>query len=98
MVGDHGSDCLVIPAGHSKLHRDQGTKVDAGELRRRGHTPNPIFTVLIWGEDGTKFGEPEVRFREKRGAAGVIRLYRGAAEISVKPKQAFPGFGWRNSF
>jgi DNA/RNA endonuclease YhcR with UshA esterase domain len=43
------------------------------------------------GEDRTKFGEPE-RFEGKRVCVGgMIRLYRGAAEIILHdPKQFQP--------
>ena len=47
--------------------------------------PNAAFTVLIWGEDRPKLGAPEVRFRDQRVCAtGLIRTYRGAAEIVAR--------------
>jgi len=51
--------------------------------------PNQIFTVVIWGEDRAKFGEPEEKYRDKRiCVTGLIRSYRGVAEIiASEPKQ-----------
>ena len=44
--------------------------------------PNPIFTVLIWGESREKFGTPEEKYRDKQVCVtGKITEYRGAPEI-----------------
>lgn len=46
--------------------------------------PNEIFTILIWGENRPKFGEPETKYRDKRVCAtGIIRSYRGTPEIEA---------------
>lgn len=51
--------------------------------------PNEIFTVLIWGEDRQKFGEPETKYRDKQVCAtGLIKSYRGTPEIQAsEPSQ-----------
>ena len=51
--------------------------------------PNQIFTVVIWGENRTKFGKPEEDYRGKRVcASGKITAYAGKPEIVVSdPKQ-----------
>jgi DNA/RNA endonuclease YhcR with UshA esterase domain len=47
--------------------------------------PNQIFTVMIWGEDREKFGEPEEKYRDKNiCVTGLISIYRGVPEIVVK--------------
>ena|ERR1700688_943366 len=44
--------------------------------------PNPIFTVLIWGESREKFGTPEEKYRDKQVCVtGKITEYRGVPEI-----------------
>jgi DNA/RNA endonuclease YhcR with UshA esterase domain len=44
--------------------------------------PNQIFTLLIWGSDRSKFGEPEESFRGKHVCVtGTITDYRGVPEI-----------------
>jgi hypothetical protein len=51
--------------------------------------PNQIFTVLIWGSDRPKFGEPENKLMGKRVCAtGIIKEYRGKPEIvATDPRQ-----------
>ena len=51
--------------------------------------PNEIFTILIWGEDRPKFGEPETKYRGARVCAtGLIKSYRGTPEIeATEPNQ-----------
>jgi hypothetical protein len=47
--------------------------------------PNQIFTALIWAEDRSKFGSPEVRYENRRICVnGVIQLYRGIPEIILR--------------
>jgi len=44
--------------------------------------PNQVFTALIWGNDRSKFGEPEKALEGKRiCVSGAIELYRGKPEI-----------------
>lgn len=51
--------------------------------------PGQIFTVLIWGTDHPKFGEPEEKYRDKRiCVSGIIKSYRGVPEIiAYEPEQ-----------
>jgi hypothetical protein len=50
--------------------------------------PNPIFTVLIWGDSRDKFGAPEEKYRDKQiCVTGKIAEYRGAPEIVVADPQ-----------
>lgn len=51
--------------------------------------PKQVFTVVIWGEDRDKFGEPEEKYRDKHiCVTGKIRSYRGVPQIQVTdPKQ-----------
>jgi hypothetical protein len=44
--------------------------------------PKEIFTILIWGEDRSKFGAPETEYRGKNVCVtGKITSYRGTPEI-----------------
>ena len=44
--------------------------------------PNPIFTIVIWCNDRSKFGNPETKYANKRGCVnGLIEDYRGALEV-----------------
>lgn len=50
--------------------------------------PSQVFTILIWGENRTKFGTPEEQYREKQVCVtGKITEYRGAPEIVVSDPQ-----------
>jgi hypothetical protein len=44
--------------------------------------PKGAFTILIWGENRPKFGEPENQFRDKHiCVTGKITEYSGSPEI-----------------
>src|SRR6266550_957287 len=51
--------------------------------------PSQVFTVLIWGENRDKFGNPEERYRDKQVCVtGTITEYRKAPEIVVSNPQS----------
>ncbi len=46
--------------------------------------PNQIFTVLIWGSDRPKFGNPEEKYGSKHiCVTGMITEYRGMPEVAA---------------
>ena len=50
--------------------------------------PNQTFTVVIWGPDRPKFGQPETKFKDKRiCVTGKIQEYRGGAEIVARDEK-----------
>jgi hypothetical protein len=51
--------------------------------------PNEIFTILIWGDDRSKFGAPESKYRDADlCVTGKISIYRGTPEIvATEPDQ-----------
>jgi hypothetical protein len=51
--------------------------------------PKQIFTVVIWGSDRPKFGNPEDKYASKRiCVAGKITEYRGVPEVAAyEPSQ-----------
>ena len=51
--------------------------------------PNQIFTIVIWGDNRSKFGTPETDFKGKRICViGKITAYAGLPEIVADdPKQ-----------
>jgi DNA/RNA endonuclease YhcR with UshA esterase domain len=54
--------------------------------------PNQVFTVLIWGENRSKFGTPESEYKGKRiCVTGKITEYRGVPEIVVDNPQKISG-------
>ena len=47
--------------------------------------PDQVFTIVIWGSDRGKFGNPEESFRNKRVCvSGQISNFRGVPEIVAK--------------
>jgi len=51
--------------------------------------PSQVFTVLIWGENREKFGNPEEKYRDKQVCVtGTITEYRKAPEIVVSDPQS----------
>jgi len=51
--------------------------------------PKQIFTILIWGSDRPKFGDPEVKYGNKNiCVTGLIKDYRGVPEVvAEQPSQ-----------
>jgi DNA/RNA endonuclease YhcR with UshA esterase domain len=44
--------------------------------------PNQVFTIVIWGSDRSKFGDPEEKYRGKNlCVTGNITMYRGSPEV-----------------
>jgi hypothetical protein len=93
-----------ISAAEAKNHVGERTTV-CGEVastryaeRTRGNPtfinldkpyPNQIFTVLIWGTDRPKFGDPEEIYRNKHICiTGKISDYKGVPEVvAYEPPQ-----------
>jgi len=51
--------------------------------------PNEIFTILIWGENRSKFGTPETKYSDTSVCVtGKISSYRGTPEVVIsEPRQ-----------
>ena len=84
-VGESTTVCgLVASATHAARSRGAPTFLNLGKPY-----PDQIFTAVIWGDDRTKFGSPELALRGKQiCVTGEIRLYRGRPEIILRdPKQ-----------
>ena len=47
--------------------------------------PNQIVTILIWGSDRSRFGDPEQRYRGKHVCVtGKVSVYRGVPEVVAR--------------
>jgi hypothetical protein len=86
-IGETGTVCGIVASAHFAAR----TKAQPTFLNLGQPYPNPIFTAVIFGDDRTKFGEPE-RLEGKRVCVnGMIRMYRGAPEIILhEPAQLQP--------
>jgi hypothetical protein len=51
--------------------------------------PNQVFTIVIWDSNRSKFGSPEVDYKDKRTCVtGTITEYRGIPQIEAdNPRQ-----------
>ena len=51
--------------------------------------PNQVFTLVIWGSDRSKFGDPETAYRGKRiCVTGKVSSFKGVPEvIASEPSQ-----------
>jgi len=81
-LGEKATVCGEVASTHyAAMSRGNPTFINLDRLY-----PNQIFTVLIWGSDRPKFGDPEEAYRGKR--IGKISDYKGVPEIiASKPAQ-----------
>jgi len=84
-IGETATVCGIV-ASTNYASRSKG---EPTYLNFERPFPNQIFTVLIWGSDRPKFGEPENKLMGKRVCAtGIIKEYRGKPEIvATDPRQ-----------
>ena len=90
-IGQTATVCgVVASARYASRSRSQPTFLNLGEPY-----PHQVFTVVIWGDDRSKFGEPEVTYAGKQVCAtGEVRLYRGKPEMILSdPGQLRPDMG-----
>ncbi len=66
-VGEKGTVCGNVVSTHYSTR----TKGNPTFLNLDEPYPKQIFTILIWGSDRAKFGDPEVRYGNKRVCDGL---------------------------
>jgi DNA/RNA endonuclease YhcR with UshA esterase domain len=79
-VGETATVCgSVVSARYAASTKGQPTFLNLDKPY-----PNRVFTVLIWGENRSKFGTPESEYKGKRICiTGKITEYRGMPEIAA---------------
>ena len=77
-VGEKATVCgTVASARYADRTNGQPTFLNLDEPY-----PKNVFTILIWGSNRGKFGEPETKYvNAKLCVTGTIASYRGAPEI-----------------
>jgi DNA/RNA endonuclease YhcR with UshA esterase domain len=77
-VGEKATICgEVISTHYAAKGRGNATFLNIDKS-----SPNQIFTVVIWGRDLPKFGDPEETYRGKHVCVtGKISLYRRVPEV-----------------
>jgi hypothetical protein len=83
-VGENATVCGVVASAHYAAR-------SAGQptfLNLDRSYPNQIFVAVVFGNDRTKFGEPERLQGKQVCVTGSIQLYRGTPEIILRdPRQ-----------
>lgn len=84
-VGENATVCGEVASAHYAM-RSRGSPTFINLDRPY---PNQVFTVVIWGSDRPKFGNPETAYEGKHVCVtGRITLYRGAPEtVASEPSQ-----------
>lgn len=84
-VGERATVCGDVVSTHYAAR----TKGNPTFLNLDQPYPNQIFTILIWGRDRAKFGDPESKYGNKRiCVTGTIKDYKGVPEvIAEQPSQ-----------
>ena len=81
---DHIGETATVCGSVVSTHYAPGTKGQPTFLNLDKPYPNQVFTVLIWGENRSKFGTPESEYKGKRiCVTGKITEYKAAPEIVV---------------
>jgi hypothetical protein len=77
-VGERAVVCRkVISARYASKSKGEPTFLNLDQPY-----PKQVFTILIWGSDRPKFGEPESKYQDQQVCVtGKITSYRGAPEI-----------------
>ena len=77
-VGERATVCgKVVSARYASTSKGQPTFLNLDEPY-----PKQVFTILIWGSDRARFGEPESKYRDQRVCVtGKITSYRGEPEV-----------------
>ncbi len=84
-VGERGTVCgEVVSTHYAERSRGNPTFINLDKPY-----PDQIFTVLIWGSDRPKFGDPETTYRNKHiCVTGKVSNYKGVPEIiASEPSQ-----------
>ena len=84
-IGESATVCgKVVSAHYAASSRSQPTFLNLDEPY-----PRQIFTIVIWGSERPKFGQPEVKYEDKSVCVtGRIKEYRGVPEvIAYEPTQ-----------
>jgi hypothetical protein len=79
-VGERATVCgKVVSARFASRTRGQPTFLNLDKPY-----PNQIFTIVIWGSDRPKFGDPEAKYSERNVCVtGRITSYRDIPEIAA---------------
>lgn len=80
-IGESATVCgLVVGTHFAANSRGEPTFLNLDEPY-----PNQVFTIVIWGSDRPKFGNPESTYGTKHVCvSGAIESYRGVPQIVAR--------------
>src|SRR5271165_4243342 len=82
---NHIGERAVVCGNVVSTHYSAKTKGEPTFLNLDEPYPKQIFTILIWGSDRPKFGDPEAKYGNKRVCVtGLIKDYKGVPEVIVE--------------
>ena len=86
---EHFGDTATVCGAVVSTRYADSTKGQPTFLNLDKPYPNHVFTIVIWGNDRSKFGTPEKDYDRKRVCVtGKITAYAGLPEIVAdEPKQ-----------
>lgn len=86
---DHVGEVATVCGKVVSTHYASATKGQPTFLNLDEPYPKGIFTTLIWGNDRSKFGNPDSKYRDTHVCVtGKVSSYRGIPEIVVtEPSQ-----------
>ena len=80
-IGEKATVCGSVVSSHYAAK----TKGNPTFLNLDQPYPRQVFTILIWGSDRAKFGDPEALYRHKKlCVTGIIKDYKSAPEVVVE--------------
>jgi micrococcal nuclease len=80
----HVGETATVCGSVASTHYSTRTKGQPTFLNLDEPYPKQIFTILIWGDDRSKFGTPEIQYANKKVCVtGLIKMYRGVPEVVV---------------
>ena len=79
-IGEKGTVCgKVVSTRYASRSKGQPTFLNLDKPY-----PNQIFTIVIWGSDRPKFGDPEAKYSDKNVCVtGKITSYRDMPEVAA---------------
>ncbi|MGH8146767.1 MAG: hypothetical protein ACREPY_10575 [Rhodanobacteraceae bacterium] len=78
-IGDKATVCGVVASAHYAADVEgQPTFVNLDKP-----WPNPIFTIVIWGDYRGRFATPPEKLHGRLCVTGVIRAFHGKPEMKV---------------
>jgi hypothetical protein len=79
---DHIGEKATVCGDVASAHYAAATRGNPTFINLDKAYPGQVFTVLIWGSDRLKFGDPEEAYRGKRiCVTGKVTAYKGVPEI-----------------